>query len=309
MALGAATRIVDGESNLDAANLNPLDGGLNVYHSPNGGLNFRVTAGHVWLKRNGAPTLFTYAGAASDQAVSPGTTTYVYLDQTGALQASSSISAFPAVSVPLAVVTSDGSAITAISDRRPRAELPGAADARLWRSGRFYTNRREAPTSTVSLTADTLYGIPFHITGDTPVDRISFEVTTADAGSAIRLGLYAESTSVPGEPGALLEDLGTISSATTGMKTLTISPTRRLGPGRYFVALIASSGIVAFRAHAASAELGWPGGTSDLQQASLETTWKGSDGGNDEAVALPDPFPATPTATLTTYPAPALRAG
>ena len=180
-------------------------------------------------------------------------------------------------------------------------------------SAAVWSNQITSPDNTgttVSLAADTLYGIPFTIYADTPIDRLAVEITTLDAGSAIRLGLYAESTSQRGEPGARLEDLGTVSSASTGIKTLTISPTRRLGPGRYFFALIASSAVVAFRAHAAAgaAELGWPGGTADFLAASLDTVWRGALAGNDEAAALPNPFPATPTADLATaYPAPVFR--
>jgi len=209
-------------------------------------------------------------------------------------------------------VTSDGSGITAIVNWRGRIEMAGSVDPRLWRAGRFYSGHWHAPTTTVTLVADTLYGIPFAIYGDTPIDRIAVEVTTLDAGSQIRIGLYAESTSQRGEPGELLEDLGTIASTATGIKAIAVSPTRRLGPGRYFVALIASSVVIAFRAYPAAdcANNGWPGGAADFQATSLRTVWRGSLGGNDEAVALPDPFPSTPTADLATaFPLAVFRAG
>ena len=311
MALGAATRQVELTTDLDAANLNALEDGGNVFHSPNGALNFRVSACEVWLKGPGAPVLFSFAEVTSDQTVTASKTTLIYLDQDGLLTKSDVLTAFPASSVPLATVTSDGATITAIANARARIEMPGSVDGRLWRTGRYYANKREAPASTVTLAADTLYGIPFDIHGDTPIDRIAFEVTTLDAGISIRLGLYAESLTVRGEPGVLLEDLGVISAGSTGIKTGTVSPTRRLGPGRYFVALIAGSAVVAFRAYltGTSAELGWPGGAADFQAASLNTVWRGATGGNDEASALPDPFPATPTADLSTaYPAAIFRA-
>lgn len=306
MALGAAARVVDNDTDLDAANLNELDDGCNVYHSPNGGLNFRVTAGSVRLKDR----FFAFAEVVADQAATVSVTTFVFLDQAGALQ--TNITGFPVEAhIPLAEVASSGSAITGITDRRARLVLPGSVDERTWRTGRFYTNREEAPSTVITLAADTLFGLPFHIHEDTPIDRIAVEVTTADGGATIRLGLYAESLTVRGEPGVLLEDLGTISAATTGMKTLTVSPTRRLPPGRCFVALISSSVVVEFRAHLAllAANMGWPGGTSDLLAASLDAAWRGSLAGNDEAASLPDPFPSTPTADLTISPAPAMRAG
>lgn len=308
MALGASVRLVDNDSDADAENLNSLERGLNVYHSPTGGLFIRVTAGTVIRQGPSAPARIDFAEVTSDQAVTGTATNYVYLDQAGALTINTS--GFPeAPHIPLAEVATSSTTVQTVTDRRPVVYLPGATDPRLWRAGRLYTNLRAAPTTTVTLTADTLYGIPFDVHGDQPVDRLGVEVTTADAGSQIRLGLYRESLTTRGEPGTLLEDLGTISSATTGMKLLAVSPTRRLQPGRYFCALIASSAVVAFRAHAAgAAELGWPGGTSDLQAASLEAVWRGTGGGNDEATALPDPFPSSPTAVLTAYPAPVMRA-
>jgi len=307
---GAATRVVDLTTDLDAANLNDLDDGLNVYHSPNLGLNFRVTAGKVWLDGTGMPTLFAFAEVASDQTVTASKTTLVYLDQNGLLTKSDVLTEFPGWSIPLATITSDGSAITAIANERARLRANGSVDERLWRAGRFYTNREEAPSTVVTLAADTLYGIPWHTHGDTPIDRIGFEVTTADAGSQIRIGLYGESATVKGEPGALLEDLGVISSATTGLKVLIVSPTRRLGPGRCFVGLITSSAVVAFRAYLAilQAHFGWPGATVSLLGTALNGAWRGALAGNDDASALPDPFPATPTADLTITPAPAVRA-
>ena len=311
MALGAARRVVDNTTDLDALELNDLDDGGNVFHSPTGGLNFRVTKAQVWLQGPGAPTLLAFAEVVADQSVNANQTTLVYLDQAGVLTKSDTLTTFPSSSVPLATIVSDGSTITAINNRRARILMPGSVDPKLWRTGRFYANKPEAPGTTVTLAADTLYGIPFTIRGDTPIDRIAFEVTTLDAGISIRLGLYAESTAVRGEPGVRLEDLGLISAASTGIKAITVAPTRRLGPGRYFVAIISGSAVVAFRAFSAasSAELGWAGGAADFQAASLSTVWRGALAGNDEAAALPDPFPATPTADLSTaYPAAVFRA-
>lgn len=297
MALGAATRIVDGDTDLDAAGLNPLDDGGNVYHSPTGGLNYRVTAATVLLDG----TRFDYAGLSSDQAVGASVTTFVYLDQAGVL--TTNTTGFPASThIPLAEIASGGSAIVGITNRRPRLATPWAPDPRLWRAGRFYAQRREVPGTTVTLTADTLYGVPFVVHGDIAIDRIAVEVTTLDAGSSVRLGLYAESLTERGEPGVLLEDLATISGASTGMKTLTVTPTRRLAAGRYFVAVVASSVVVALRAYAEadSADLGWPGATANLLAASLDAMWRGAAGANAAASALPDPFPSTPTADLGT---------
>jgi len=309
MALGASVRQVDNATDLDAANLNSLDDGGNVYHSPNGGLNFRITAATLRLRDR----RFDFAEVVADQAATASVTTFVWIDQAGAL--ATSITGFPAgPHIPLAEVASSGSAITGITDRRTRLELPGGVDLRAWRAGRFYAAAPRAPSSTATLTADTLYGIPFPVASWAAIDRIAVEVATLDAGSAIRLGLYAESLTVRGEPGVLLEDLGTVSGATTGMKELAVSPTRNLAPGLYFIGVIASSVVIALRAYDINASeglqgLGWPGGTADLQAAQANAMWKGADAANDEAASLPDPFPATPTATLGRAIAAVLRAG
>ena len=306
MALGASTRFIDNETDLDAAGLNTLDGGANVYHSPNGGLNYRVTAGSIWL----AGGRFDYAGAASDQAVNPSVTTYVFLDQAGAL--ASNETGFPVTPhVPLAQVVSSGSAITSIVDRRPRLALPGAAPTRLWRAGFYYTDGPPPAGTNLALTADTLYGVPFIVQRAQAVDRIAVEVTTLSAASSVRLGLYAESASVRGEPGALLEDLGTISGGTTGIKALTISPTRQLAAGVFFVAVVASDGTVAFRAHTQAdkgGSFGWPGAAADFTAGETHAMWRGANGGNPAASALPATFPSTPTSVDSDQVAAFLRA-
>lgn len=292
MALGASTRFIDNTTDLDAAAMNTLDGGLNVYHSPNGGLNFRLTAGTVWL--SGKRT--EVAAVASDQAVSPSSTTYVFLDGDGSL--TTNTTGFPTTThLPLAEITSDGSTITAIADRRPRIGIPLGGPSRLWRASYYYTNAETPPDGTnLTLTADTLYAIPFTIARDQAVDRIAVEVTTLSGGSSVRLGLYAEHATTRGLPGDLLEDLGTISGATTGIKALTISGGRRLPPGLYFVAVIASDGTVAFRQHTQAAiggQFGWDSGAaSDFAAGSANTMWRGTNGANAAASALPTPFPS-----------------
>lgn len=63
--------------------------------------------------------------------------------------------------------------------------------------------------------------------------RIGVEITTAgEAGSLVRLGVYADNGSA--YPGALLFDAGTVSGATVAFPEITISQT--LSPGIYWVA-------------------------------------------------------------------------
>ena len=304
--IGAAHRFIDESGNLTAANVNQLDQGANVYQSPDGGLNYRVSTGRVWLGGPGVATRFDFAGEASDQSVSPNVTTYVYLDQAGALQDNET--GFPETPhVALAEVVSDGTTVTSITDRRPSLALPGSTDPRLLVTGLYFGPSLLAPATVVGLTAETLYGIPIPVLGRTAVDRIAVEVTTNDAGSALRLGLYRESTSAQGKPGALLEDLGTISGATTGVKALVVTPDRWLAAGRYFIGLVADSAVLRFRATAQGsvAALGWAaaGFTAGLAQ----THWRGANGGNAAAAALPDPFPASPVVVSDDVPFGALR--
>lgn len=68
----------------------------------------------------------------------------------------------------------------------------------------------------------------------TTFDRIGCDVTTAgEASSVMRLGIYADNN---GTPGALILDAGTVTTATTGIKTITIS--QKLAPGRYWLAAL-----------------------------------------------------------------------
>ena len=70
------------------------------------------------------------------------------------------------------------------------------------------------------LTNDQMYLVPIFISEDMTIDRIAIEVTTAAASSTVRLGLYSSTDSVPS---TLIADFGTVSSATTGVKELTVS--------------------------------------------------------------------------------------
>lgn len=82
----------------------------------------------------------------------------------------------------------------------------------------------------------TLY--PWRNTQSMSIARLGCEVTTAgEAGSLVRLGIFKDNGS--GRPGALTVDGGTVSSATTGVKEVTVSAS--LDPGVYWLAAVCQS--------------------------------------------------------------------
>jgi len=99
-------------------------------------------------------------------------------------------------------------------------------------AGRFYTNFVETQTGTQAVSANTLYGIPFFVPTPTTYTTIAIEVSTAVAGNC-RLGIYNDSA---GAPGSLVLDAGTVSTGTTGLKTIAIS--QLLNPGWYWLAAV-----------------------------------------------------------------------
>jgi len=101
--------------------------------------------------------------------------------------------------------------------------------------GRFYGNLCETVTTTLALTANILYAMPFFVPTTTPYTSISIEVSTLKAGASIQLGIYRDSSGVPG---ALVLDAGNVSAAATGLKTIVIAQT--LTPGWYWLVGLAS---------------------------------------------------------------------
>lgn len=84
-------------------------------------------------------------------------------------------------------------------------------------SGRYvYTSY--GATSTVVPGLDSARYAPFAAWQGFTATSIAIEVTTLQATSVVRLGLYADSGA--GLPGALITDFGTVSAASTGVKTI-----------------------------------------------------------------------------------------
>ena len=120
--------------------------------------------------------------------------------------------------------------------------LPGGSDQG-WE--RYQVSQRYQMTylanctalSTLALTANRLYAVPFLVCGTHTYVRIGINVTTLLAGSA-RLGIYANQDGQV-YPGSLILDAGEVSLGTTGLKEIVIN--QQLAPGLYWLALIASS--------------------------------------------------------------------
>ncbi len=122
--------------------------------------------------------------------------------------------------------------------------LPGGSDVaweRYARPQRYYTMSATgctAPT-TLALTANRLYAMPFLISGTHTFSRIAIAVSTLLAGNA-RLGIY-DNTTGDVYPNARILDAGEVSTATTGLKELVISGGWSPAPGLYWLVIVASS--------------------------------------------------------------------
>lgn len=93
--------------------------------------------------------------------------------------------------------------------------------------------------TSMTLTANRLYYVPFLVMSKITLDRLATEVVAA-AGTNHRVGIYlADGDWQPS--GAPLVDSGNLSSAGVGVKTAAISVT--LNPGRYLFALVADGAV------------------------------------------------------------------
>ena len=136
--------------------------------------------------------------------------------------------------------------------------------------------------TTPALGADTLYGIPIYVPRTMTFDRIAIHVTTGAVSSNIRLGIHKLGTNL--YPGVLVLDAGEVDSATTGVKTITIS--QQLAKGLYFVALV-SNGTPSV-AGASPTSFGAVFGLIATDFANYNNRWAVA----FTYAALPDPFTA-----------------
>ena len=82
-----------------------------------------------------------------------------------------------------------------------------------------------------TLVQNTIYAVPFYVPVTTTFTKIAV-VTVGTASAQVRLGIYNDNGS--GVPDTLILDAGSIATATSGFKTITIS--QSLTPGWYWLA-------------------------------------------------------------------------
>lgn len=101
-------------------------------------------------------------------------------------------------------------------------------------ANRYYFGAAYRPDgSTVALTANRIYYLPFMIGSSETFTRIGVNVNTLAGGTSVRMGIY---NAANGVPTSLVLDAGTVSSATTGDKEITIS--QALTAGTYFLVAV-----------------------------------------------------------------------
>lgn len=125
-------------------------------------------------------------------------------------------------------------------------------------TGRMYTCPLNAATADLSpVVANQLYAIPVMIPTRNVYTSINLEVTHVQASNGVRLGIWSDSAGVPG---ALVLDAGTITTASTGGKQISISGT--LSAGWYWIGA-AMQGTAGVRSVSQSTAMGWLGYTSN----------------------------------------------
>jgi len=117
-------------------------------------------------------------------------------------------------------------------------------------------------STTTTITQDRLYAIPFYVHTGHTFDRIGVRVTTGVNNGHLRIGIYKDSS---GLPGSLVSDAGAVTMSGTGAQDAEVTISQYLSIGHYWLAVVGDSGP-ALLAAATSANRG------DFGDASLAAT-------------------------------------
>jgi hypothetical protein len=104
-------------------------------------------------------------------------------------------------------------------------------------SGLYYSTPFQTFIQDNAAETDRLAGCPIYIPNAGSYDRLLMRVATAGAGSAVRMGIR---TMTANGPGTLVLDAGTVSTASTGLKTITIN--QALDVGWYCLEAVSQGG-------------------------------------------------------------------
>jgi hypothetical protein len=117
-----------------------------------------------------------------------------------------------------------------------RSYRPGSGiDLPAPQSGRWYRLPACATFGTSATATGTMHATPKFIAASVTLDRLGAEVTTVgEAGSKVRLGIYADDGTY--RPGALVLDAGTINGDSNTVQSLTVS--QALTRGWYWFAMV-----------------------------------------------------------------------
>lgn len=113
----------------------------------------------------------------------------------------------------LYIGTASGNVKLAPSSVAGGASIPSPLSANYYFVAPLFT-----ATSTVALTANRIYAIPFVLSVSKTITTIGITVSTAASGTTVQVGVYSDSD---GSPNALLYSTSSLDSGTTGFKTYT----------------------------------------------------------------------------------------
>ncbi|HEY0751425.1 MAG TPA: hypothetical protein VGD26_09720 [Chitinophagaceae bacterium] len=166
------------------------------------------------------------------------------------------------------------------------------AGAQQFRSGLYYGPWRThgGIYDTFALVAGTLYANPLYVGEETVFNQIVITLTNAgSAGSVVRLGIYKSERLVPT---TLIVDGGAVSSATSGVKSVTINTT--LSPGLYWVVAVTDSTVSQCRAVTAAIQdhfLKFGQSVNDWYDGNVSDCWRMT------GYVAANPLPATASLT------------